>query len=170
MCSSPQLCQQPTGSVNLGKISILQLTLQPFDGYVLPTFISRRVCKLINIFFFSHSLSLPFRQIFVSSEVSVGKPSSQLHMLPAANQVGWNPETNRNLPPPPSSLLCLSSCSPSAEMKGVVGCVSVCVGGCLRKIKTYSGEEERGWLRHKPKAMSPLFCLSTQSSSCLRLS
>lgn len=63
------------------------------------------------------SLSLlfcPFRQIFVSSEVSVGKPSSQLHMLPAANQVAWNPETNRNPP-----LLCSSF--PSAEMKAAVG-------------------------------------------------
>jgi len=102
----------PAGSLHWicqlgGEISILQLTLQP-------TFISRCVCKLINIFFpltpalslsFSLSLSLspPFRQIFVSSEVSVGKPSSQLHMLPAANQAGWNPETNRNPPPPPSS-------------------------------------------------------------------
>lgn len=113
MRSSPQLCQQPIGSVNLGKISILQLTLQPFEGYVLLTFISQRVCKLINIFFLSHTLSLslpPFRQIFVSSEVSVGKPSSQLHMLPAANQVGWNPETNRN--PLLSFALSLSPLSP----------------------------------------------------------
>lgn len=52
----PQLCRQPIGSVNLGKISILQLTLHPFEGYVLLTFISQRVCKLINIFF---SLSPP---------------------------------------------------------------------------------------------------------------
>lgn len=49
-CSFPPLCSQPAGSVNLGKISILQLTPQPFDGYVLPTFISQCVCKLINIF------------------------------------------------------------------------------------------------------------------------
>lgn len=131
MCSSPQLSQQPTGSVNLGKISILQLTLQPFDGYVLPTFISQCVCKLINIFFLllSLSLSLPFRQIFVSSEVSVGKPSSRLHMLPAANQAAWNPETNRNPLLLPSCRLFLSfSRNERSWREGV--CVHVCVCAC----------------------------------------
>ncbi|KAF0039611.1 hypothetical protein F2P81_007846 [Scophthalmus maximus] len=38
------------------------------------------------------SVTVHLLQIFVSSEeVSVGKPSSQLHMLPAANQTGWKP-------------------------------------------------------------------------------
>lgn len=73
-------------------------------------------------------------------------------MLPAANQVGWSPETNRN---PPSSLLCLLFLSFSRNERSWEG-------GGLRKIETYSREEERRWLRHKPKAMSPLFCVHTE--------
>lgn len=103
MCSSPQLCQQPSGSVNLGKISILQLTLQPFEGYVLPTFISQRVCKLINIFFSFHTLSLPSgKYLFPQKWAWANLPYSSICcQLP----IKW--AGTLKLIATPSSLLCL---------------------------------------------------------------
>lgn len=166
MCSSPQLSQQPTGSVNLGKISILQLTLQPFDGYVLPTFISRRVCKLINIFFhsLSPSLSPSGKYLFPQKWAWANLPRSSICcQLP----IKW--AGTLKLIATPSSLLCLLFLSFNRNERSWGWGGGCKVGGCLRKIKTYSGGEERWWLRHKPGAVSPLFCLSTQSASCLSL-
>lgn len=155
-----------TGSVNLGKISILQLTLQPFDGCVLPTFISQRVWKLINIFFtLTHSLSLPpsgkylFPLKWAWANLLHGSICCQLPIKRA--------RTLKLIATPSSSfllrLLSLSFSRNEGAWESDV-CVWVCVyvcRGCYRKIKTYS-REEKWWLRHEPKAGSPLLCLSTE--------
>lgn len=74
----------------LGKISILRLTLQPFDGNVSPTFISQRVCKLINIFPSPSLLLLQANICFLRSERGQTF-SSAPYTLPAANQAAQNP-------------------------------------------------------------------------------
>lgn len=68
-------------------------------------------------------------------------------MLPAANQVGCNPETNRSPlhhhhQPPLSSVSPFFSFSRNERSWG--GAAGRKEGGCLREIKTYSREEERG--------------------------